>query len=232
MAEANAQPTILVVEDDPALALGLRDALDFEGYRVLHTDLGERGLELAASDPPDCMILDLMLPDINGYQVCEAIRRTGNRVPIIMLTARSEETDKIRGLDAGADDYVSKPFSVSELLARVRAILRRQQFAPRESEQFEIGDVTVDLKTQTLHRGSETAQLGSYEVDLLRLLHRRAGETISRDEILDQVWGTKSHPTNRTVDNFVVKLRKKIEVHPERPRHILTVYGSGYKLVP
>jgi len=231
MSEETEQPTILVVEDDPALALGLRDALDFEGYRVLHTELGERGLELAESDAPDCVILDLMLPDINGYQVCERIRVTGNRVPIIMLTARSEEGDKIRGLDAGADDYVSKPFSVSELLARVRAILRRQQFSPAPPDHIQIGDARVDVRTQTIERAGETVPLGTYELELLQLLYQRAGETISRDEILDQVWGTKSHPTNRTVDNFVVKLRKKIEAQPERPRHILTVYGSGYKLV-
>lgn len=231
MAEAAAQATILVIEDDPALALGLRDALDFEGYRVLHTEFGEQGLKLTASDPPDCLILDLMLPDINGYQVCERIRETGNPVPIIMLTARSEESDKIRGLDAGADDFVSKPFSISELLARVRAILRRGRIAARQPESFEIGDATIDVRAQTLQRGGTTTMLGAYEVDLLRLLYRRAGETISRDEILDEVWRAKAHPSNRTVDNFVVKLRKKIEVQPDKPRHILTVYGSGYKLV-
>lgn len=232
MAEPGARQTILVVEDDPALALGLKDALSFEGYEALHTDSGQRGLELARTRRPDCIILDLMLPDMNGYQVCEQVRQTDGSVPIIMLTARGEESDKIRGLDAGADDYVSKPFSVGELLARVRAILRRRQGESASDGPFQVGDVTIDPRARTLTRGEDTVGLGSYELELLKLLHRRAGETVSRDEILDEVWGTQANPTNRTVDNVIVKLRRKIEPQPDQPRHILTVYGTGYRLVP
>ncbi len=225
--------TILLVEDDPALALGLRDTLEFEGFRVLHTDKGEQGLILASQNHPDCIILDLMLPDLNGYQVCERVRRADEHVPIIMLTARGQEADKIRGLDAGADDYVTKPFSVGELVARIRALFRRgnRTLAPA-SARFEIGDASVDLGAHAVTRGGETTPISFYEVELLKLLHERVGQPVSRDDILDKVWGTKSTPTNRTVDNFVVKLRKKIEPQHDKPRHILTVYGFGYKLVP
>ena len=224
--------TILLVEDDPALALGLRDTLEFEGFRVLHADKGEQGLALATQNRPDCIILDLMLPDINGYQICERVRRMDAAVPIIMLTARGQEADKIRGLDAGADDYVTKPFSVGELIARIRAVFRRGGHSPQPSARFNVGDAVVDAGAHTLSRGDETIAITFYEVELLKLLHDRVGQPVSRDEILDKVWGTKSNPTNRTVDNFVVKLRKKLEPDLDKPRHILTVYGFGYKLVP
>lgn len=222
---------ILLVEDDPGLTRGLTDALQFEGYAVTHTGSGRRGIELAGQNPPDCIILDLMLPDLNGYQVCERVRAAGLGMPIIMLTARAQEADKIRGLDAGADDYVTKPFSVGELLARIRATLRRRTTAEIVL-QFEIGDATVDAQSHQLVRGGVAQELGLYEVELLKLLWARRGQPVSRDEILEKVWGTRANPTNRTVDNFVVKLRRKIEPTPDKPRHILTVYGLGYKLVP
>ncbi len=224
--------TILLVEDDPALALGLRDTLEFEGFHVIHADKGEQGLTLATQNRPDCIILDLMLPDINGYQICERVRSMDAAVPIIMLTARGQEADKIRGLDAGADDYVTKPFSVGELIARIRAVFRRGAHAPQPSARFNVGDAVVDTAAHTLVRAGETIAITFYEVELLKLLHDRVGQPVSRDEILDKVWGTKSNPTNRTVDNFVVKLRKKLEPDLDKPRHILTVYGFGYKLVP
>jgi DNA-binding response OmpR family regulator len=224
--------TILLVEDDPALALGLRDTLEFEGFRVIHADKGEQGLTLATQNRPDCIILDLMLPDINGYQICERVRRMDAAVPIIMLTARGQEADKIRGLDAGADDYVTKPFSVGELIARIRALFRRGAHSTQPSARFNVGEAVVDTGAHTLARGTETIAITFYEVELLKLLHDRVGQPVSRDEILDKVWGTKSNPTNRTVDNFVVKLRKKLEPNLDKPRHILTVYGFGYKLVP
>jgi DNA-binding response OmpR family regulator len=224
--------TILLVEDDPALALGLRDTLEFEGFRVLHADRGTEGLSLAGHAKPDCIILDLMLPDMNGYQICEQIRHTDSLTPIIMLTARGQEADKIRGLDAGADDYVTKPFSVGELVARIRALFRRGARGQSPGARFMIGDNVIDSAAHTLSRGHETTPITFYEVELLKLLHDRVGQPVSRDEILDKVWGTKSNPSNRTVDNFVVKLRKKLEPSPDRPKHILTVYGFGYKLVP
>ena len=226
--------TLLLVEDDPSLALGLRDTLTFEGFRVVHEATGGGGVSAAQRERPDCIILDLMLPDINGYQVCEAIRSQDALVPIIMLTARGLEADKIRGLNAGADDYVTKPFSIGELVARIRAAVRRgtRSGGPSPSSSFAIGGVTIDAAAHTLVREGETTVISFYEAELLKLLHRRAGEPVSRDEILEKVWGTKAHqPNNRTVDNFVVKLRKKIEPNHEKPRHILTVYGYGYKLV-
>lgn len=224
-------PRILLVEDDPSLALGLCDTLEFEGFEVKHARTGQEGISSARSEHPDCIILDLMLPDTNGYKVCEQIRESDAVVPIIMLTARSQEADKIRGLDAGADDYVTKPFSVGELVARIRAIFRRAQRTSRIDTPFTIGDATIDPASQILKRGRSEEQLSFYEVELLKYLHERAGQPVTRDELLDKVWGIEATNSNRTVDNFIVKLRKKIEPRPDEPRHILTVYGVGYKLV-
>jgi DNA-binding response OmpR family regulator len=224
--------TILLVEDDPALALGLCDALEFEGFRVVHCARGSDAMSNASKHRPDCIILDLMLPDLNGYQVCEQLRRTDPHTPIVMLTARSQEADKIRGLDAGADDYVTKPFSVGELVARIRAIFRRAARATTVEQPFAIGDARIDPVAHTLSKGEHAEVLSFYEVELLKLLHERAGQPVSRDDILRRIWGIDPNPTNRTVDNFVVKLRRKIEAEPSQPRHILTVYGLGYKLVP
>jgi DNA-binding response OmpR family regulator len=226
-----ADQRILLVEDDPSLALGLVDALEFEGFSVTHARTGHEGIQLAREHRPDCIILDLMLPDTNGYRVCEQVRAHDALVPILMLTARSQEADKIRGLDAGADDYVTKPFSVGELVARIRAIFRRASRAQLVEAPIRIGEATIDPAAQTLTRGRDSLSLSFYEVQLLKYLHERAGQVVSRDEILDKVWGVEAAPTNRTVDNFVVKLRKKIEPNPEKPVHILTVYGLGYKLV-
>jgi DNA-binding response OmpR family regulator len=226
----DAKKTILVVEDEPQLALGLKDALEFEGFRVLTCGTGREGVQQAKSERPHAVLLDLMLPDINGYQVCEEIRRSDAFVPILMLTAKSQEADKIRGLDAGADDYVTKPFSVGELVARIRAIFRRTQRAT-EVQTFAVGDVSVNLSAHTLQRGSKVESLSFYEVELLRLLNERVGQPVSRDEILNKIWGLEATPTNRTIDNFIVKLRRKVERSPDKPEHILTVYGFGYKLV-
>jgi len=225
----DAKKTILVVEDEPQLALGLKDALEFEGFRVLTCGTGREGVTLAKTERPHAVLLDLMLPDINGYQVCQEIRRSDGFVPILMLTAKSQEADKIRGLDAGADDYVTKPFSVGELVARLRAIFRRTQ--PRsETQTLTIGDAVVNLSAHTLQRDNTVESLSFYEVELLRLLHERVGQPVSRDEILNKIWGLEATPTNRTIDNFIVKLRRKIERSPDKPEHILTVYGFGYKL--
>ena len=232
MSTTQPEKTILLVEDDPALALGLCDALEFEGFRVVHAARGQDAIDHAERHKPDCIILDLMLPDLNGYQVCEQIRRSDPRTPILMLTARSQEADKIRGLDAGADDYVTKPFSVGELIARIRAIFRRSATVMPTSQPFTVGEATIDPTAHTLARGEAIEQLSFYEVELLKLLFERAGQPVSRDEIMRRVWGMEQNATNRTIDNFVVKLRKKVEREPSQPRHILTVYGLGYKLVP
>jgi DNA-binding response OmpR family regulator len=172
-----------------------------------------------------------MLPDVNGYAVCEELRRVSPFIPIIMLTARSQETDKIRGLDAGADDYITKPFSVNELIARMRAIFRRASRPSAAPEVVQIGDAEVNFSMHSLRTAGKEHALSFYEVELLRLLSERAGQPVSRDEILQKIWGLDAAPTNRTVDNFIVKLRKKVEKHPDKPTHILTVYGYGYKLV-
>ncbi len=223
--------TILIIEDEPHIVMGLKDSLEFEGFSVVTAAKGKDGIALARSENPDAVVLDLMLPDVNGYSVCEEIRRWNSFVPIIMLTARSQETDKIRGLDAGADDYVTKPFSVNELIARMRAIFRRAQRGSGAPEAYDIGDAKVNFGAHTVAVRGEEHQLSFYEVELLRLLVERAGQPVSRDEILSKIWGLESLPTNRTVDNFIVKLRKKIEKSPDKPAHILTVYGFGYKLV-
>ena len=223
--------TILVIEDEPHIALGLKDALEFEGFRVVAAESGEQGLSLAKKDRPDAVLLDLMLPDLNGYQVCEELRRIDAFVPVIMLTARSQEADKIRGLDAGADDYVTKPFSVGELVARIRALFRRVN-RPSEIFAFVLGDAEVSISNHLVKRkNGDQESLSFYEVELLRLLYERLNQPVSRSEILTKIWGVKATPTNRTIDNFIVKLRRKIEAKPDKPKHILTVYGYGYKLV-
>ncbi len=228
-----ARKKILIIEDEPHIVLGLTDALEFEGFAVVSTSKGKDGVQIARQDKPDAILLDLMLPDTNGFKVCEELRRTDAFVPIIMLTARGQEVDKIRGLDAGADDYVTKPFSVGELIARMRAIFRRTA-RPSETttDIFSIGQAKVNLSTHTITRGTRAEQLSFYEVELLRLLHERIGQPVSREEILQKIWGVEAGPSNRTVDNFIVKLRKKIEKSPDKPEHILTVYGFGYKLAP
>jgi DNA-binding response OmpR family regulator len=225
--------TILLIEDEPDIVMGLSDALEFEGFRALCARTGGEGIDLCKSERPDCVLLDLMLPDINGYAVCEAIRALDPRVPLIMLTAKTQETDKIRGLEVGADDYVTKPFSIGELLARIRAIFRRiARSGAALNEEFAVGAVRVNPARQLVIRGRKELLITFYEMELLKLLYERRGEPVSRDEILDKIWGVEAFPTNRTVDNFVAKLRKKIEEDPSAPRHILTVYGTGYKLVP
>jgi DNA-binding response OmpR family regulator len=225
--------TILIIEDEPQIVLGLTDALEFEGFAVLSAGTGKEGVGLARQHKPHAVLLDLMLPDTNGFRVCEELRLSAPFVPIIMLTARSQEADKIRGLDAGADDYVTKPFSVGELIARIRAIFRRADRPVEEpTETFKIGRAVVNLTAHTVGVGKKAHQLSFYEVGLLRLLHDRPGQPVSRAEILEKVWGLEAGPSNRTVDNFIVKLRRKIEIKPDKPEHILTVYGFGYKLVP
>jgi DNA-binding response OmpR family regulator len=232
VAGPSARRRVLVIEDEPDLVRGLRDALEFEGYEVVSSGLGREGVRLLRERGPDLVLLDLMLPDANGFAVCEEIRATHPLVPVIMLTARSQETDKIRGLDAGADDYVTKPFSVGELVARIKAIFRRLHRSATPNEEIKIGAATVDPRKHELARKGKTYTLSFYEVELLRLLWERAGQPVTREEILEKIWGVSGHATTRSVDNFVVKLRKKIEENAAKPRHIVTIYGTGYKLVP
>jgi len=222
---------ILVIEDEPDIARGLRDALEFEQFEVTTAGLGREGIKCLRERGADLVILDLMLPDINGFTVCEEMRQSHPVVPIIMLTARSQETDKIRGLESGADDYVTKPFSVGELVARINAIFRRLHRSSGNDDSIHIGSTTVYPRRHELVRNRRTVPLSFYEVEILRLLHERAGEPVAREEILEKIWGVSGHSQTRAVDNFVVKLRKKIEEDASRPRHIVTIYGIGYKLV-
>ncbi len=226
----SATKTILIIEDEPSMVLGLSDALGFEGYRVVSASTGREGIALADREKPDLVVLDLMLPDTNGFEVCSTLRRAFRTVPILILSARSQESDKIRGLDAGADDYVTKPFSIGELVARVRAVFRRVGRATDEVATLKIGAAVVNLAGHSVtHKGREEP-LTFYEVELLKLLLDRSGQAVSRDEILDKVWGVAAI-NSRAVDNFIVKLRKKVEPEPDKPKHIVTVYGVGYKLV-
>jgi len=223
---------ILVVEDEPEMARGLKDILEFEGYQVATAASGREGLQAVTREAPDCIILDVMLPDVSGCQVCEQIRRQKINTPIIMLTAKAQDYDKIRGLEVGADDYLTKPFSVGELLARVMALLRRSIRYTRDVDVVRVGSSRVDVKHFTVQRGKKEHPLSHYEVELFKLLYANVNQPVTRDEILNRVWGTENYPTNRTVDNFIVKLRKKIEEDYRSPKHILTIYGVGYKLSP
>ncbi len=223
---------ILVIEDEPDIVRGIRDALEFEGFETQSAGTGAEGLSAAIDWAPDCVLLDLMLPDDNGYRVCETLRSRDPVVPIIILTAKAQEADKVRGLEVGADDYVTKPFSVAELIARINAIFRRQARLANHEEVFEIGAWTINARKHTMSKGRTTKRLTFYELEVLKLLRERAAEAVSREELLEKIWGVNASPTNRTVDNFIVKLRRKLEEDQKNPQHILTVYGMGYKLVP
>jgi DNA-binding response OmpR family regulator len=223
---------ILVVEDDPAILRGLADNLKFESYEVLTASNGEAGLSAVRESKPDLVILDLMLPKLSGYEVCRKLRAEGNRTPILMLTARGEEADRVLGLDLGADDYVSKPFSIRELLARVRALLRRAEAAAATlPDELAFDDIAVNFRTWEARRGGQPLEMTRKEFGLLRYLAARDGEVVTRDELLNEVWGYENYPSTRTVDNHVAALRAKIEADPAAPVHLRTVHGVGYKFV-
>ncbi len=222
---------ILVIEDEPQMLLGLRDNLELEGYEVETAADGEDGLAKAAVFAPDLVILDVMLPRKNGFDVCRELRARANATPIVMLTARSAETDKVLGLELGADDYVTKPFSITELLARVRAVLRRAGTQKPATDVVKIGDIEVDFRVHQARRGKTRIEFTAREFELLRYFVQHTGQVVTREQILNEVWGYEEFPTTRTIDNFVAKLRQKIEKAPHAPEHILTIHGSGYKFV-
>jgi DNA-binding response OmpR family regulator len=224
---------ILIVEDDLAILRGLKDNLEFESYEVLAAEDGERGYGLLKEKKPDLVILDLMLPKMSGYELCRKARGEGIATPILMLTARGEEKDRVAGLDLGADDYVTKPFSVPELLARVRALIRRVELI-RTGDlpgELKFDQVSIDFKRFEARKAGKMIEMSRKEFGLLRLLAARAGEVVRRDELLDEVWGYDQYPTTRTVDNHIALLRAKLEEDPANPRRLLTVYGVGYRLV-
>ncbi len=222
---------ILVVEDDPAILQGLADSLVDEGYEVVTARDGESGYRLLSDRMPDLVILDLMLPKMSGHELCRQARRREMTMPIMMLTARSTESDRVLGLDLGADDYLTKPFSVPELLARTRALLRRAKPAQVVPDEVRLGTVTIDFRRYEARKGGRALHLTPKEYDALRFLAARPGEVATRDELLREVWGYRRYVPTRTVDNHVLSLRGKIEDNPSKPVHLLTVRGKGYKLV-
>ena len=221
---------VLVIEDDPAILRGLTDNLRFDSHDVLAASDGETGYRLAREQRPDLIVLDLMLPRMSGYEVCRRLRCDGVQTPIVMLTARGDETDRILGLDLGADDYVSKPFSVRELLARIRAVLRRAQTVPALPDTLQFADVVVDFRRYEASKGGCPLDLTRKEFGVLRLLAARAGDVVTRDDLLNEVWGYDASPTTRTVDTHVASLRSKIGDDASNPR-LQTVHGVGYKWV-
>ena len=222
--------TVLIIEDDAALARGLKDNFAFQGYHVLQAGDGERGLVLANDAHPDLIVLDLMLPRMNGYELCRRLRRERVETPILVLTAKTEESDVVLGLELGADDYVKKPFSVRELLARAEALLRRRRQG--EPARWNFGAYTLDVTARSLTQAGQAVEVSPKEFALLHFLLQRAGQALSREEILNRVWGHDRSVTPRSIDRFVATLRRKIEKDPHHPEFILTAREFGYKFEP
>jgi DNA-binding response OmpR family regulator len=229
--EAHRRAKILVVEDEPAMVAGLRDNFEFEGYEVITARDGIEGLERALDESPDLVVLDVMMPRMSGLEVCKQLRAKRASLPIIMLTARGQEVDKVVGLELGADDYVTKPFSIRELLARVKSVLRRTAVLPKDKDQHSFADVEVDLRRCRVLRSGKALDISAKEFDLLKYFICHSGETLSRDRLLEDVWGYENYPTTRTVDTHLVRLRQKLEPDPEQPQYFLTVHGTGYRFV-
>jgi DNA-binding response OmpR family regulator len=227
--------TILIVEDDPNILLGLETILTGEGFAVAVCNRGDKAVETAMKRQPSLIVLDVMLPGANGFEICKQIRARKVTMPILMLTAKGQELDKVIGLDSGADDYVTKPFGVRELVARIHALLRRSQksadHSATENGAFRIGANEIEPKTLTLRRGRASEDLTARELKILQLMHAHPGEVFSRDRLLSEVWGYNYFGTTRTLDQCVVQIRKKLGDSGEHPKHLLTVHGVGYKLV-
>jgi two-component system alkaline phosphatase synthesis response regulator PhoP len=221
---------ILIIEDEPNMVAGLRDNFEFEGYEVAAAYNGVEGLERALSEAPDLVLLDVMMPKMSGLDVCKQLKSKRPSLPIIMLTARGQEVDKVVGLELGADDYVTKPFSIRELLARIKAVLRRVPHG-KNGDQVGFSDVVVDLKACRVTRQGAVVEVSAREFELLKYFLQHSGETLSRDRLLSNVWGYDKFPTTRTVDAHIVRLRQKLEPNPEQPQFFLTVHGTGYKFV-
>jgi DNA-binding response OmpR family regulator len=225
--------TILVIEDDPSITMGLELNLRAEGYRVILAHDGEEGLAKARKEEIDLLILDVMLPRLNGFEVLRMLRGEGNEIPVLMLSARGAEMDKVMGLELGAEDYVTKPFGLAELLARVRAILRREGKARGTRGQvFRTGELEINADTRQVLRDGKPVELTATEFDVLLCLVEAKGRVLSREQIQAHVWGPDHHGTTRTVDNFLLQLRSKLEVDSGEPRHLVTVRGVGYRFVP
>lgn len=226
-------PKILIVEDEPSMRMGLNDNLEFEGYEVDSAEDGAAGLEKIRNNKYDLIILDVMMPKMSGFDVCKSARKEGITTPVILLTAKGEEIDKVLGLELGADDYITKPFSLRELLARIKAILRRSVNVSQEAESalVKIGRLELDFEGYKAFSEETPVQMSHKEFEILRFLYQNKNGIVSRDALLNEVWGYDASPTTRTVDNFILKLRQKIEKDSNHPEIILTVHGVGYKLI-
>ena len=222
---------ILVVEDDPAISTGLKASLETEGYKILVVNDGEEGLNAAMNENPTLILLDIMLPSMSGLEICMKLRNKGVVTPIIMLTARTEEADKLLGFELGADDYVTKPFSMKELLARIKAILKRRVAIEDSFDFYEFDDVKVNFKNMETTKGDKHVKMSLKEYELLKFFIRHIDEVVTRNTLLDEVWGYDVFPTTRIVDNYIMMLRKKIETNPAIPKHIQTIHSAGYKFV-
>ena len=222
---------VLIIEDEPDMVLGLRDNFEYEGYDVLVARDGKEGLTRALADNPDVILLDIMLPKMSGLDVCRQLRSNGVDTPVIMLTARGQEIDKVIGLEMGADDYVTKPFSIKELLARVRAQLRRSTRQVVDIETYAFGEIELNFKKYEAKKDGSEIELSPREFELLKYFIQHRGETITRDQLLDDVWGYDNYPFTRTVDNHIAKLRQKIEQVAAEPKYIITVHRVGYRFL-
>jgi DNA-binding response OmpR family regulator len=228
---AEMKTRILIVEDEPAMVAGLRDNFEYEGYDVISAQDGVEGLERALVEHPDLVVLDVMMPRMSGLDVCKHLKSKLPTLPIIMLTARGQEIDKVVGLELGADDYVTKPFSIRELMARVKAVLRRVSPPAVAPDIYRFGDVEVNVRRNEVFRAGQPVELSGKEFALLAYFVAHPAEILSRDRLLDAVWGYDNYPNTRTVDTHILHLRQKLEPNPEEPRLFLTVHGSGYKFV-
>jgi len=223
--------SILIVEDDPAILMGLETALTEENYEIISIDNGEKGYNYALKKNPDLIILDIMLPNMNGLDICRELRRKNIQTPVMMLTSKKEEIDKVLGFETGADDYVTKPFSIMELKMRVKALLRRSDPPRKELDVFEFSDITIDFKKHEVFKDNKPLSISAKELQIMKYLIEREGEVVSRDKMLDDVWGYDNFPTTRTVDNYILSIRKKIEDDSAEPKHLITIHTVGYKFV-
>lgn len=223
--------TILIIEDDAAIAKGLEEAFKAEHFAVLTAGTGEKGFRMATQNSVDIITLDLKLPDRNGEDVCRDLRQKGITTPILVLSSKKEEMDKVLLLETGADDYVTKPFGIRELMARVKTLLRRRSDVVNDVEEYAFGDVEIDFRKQEATKRKKPVKLSTKEFDILRFLVTHEGIVVTRDMLLNEVWGYETFPTTRTVDNYILSLRKKLEANPSTPKHILTVHTSGYKFL-
>jgi DNA-binding response OmpR family regulator len=221
--------TILIIEDDISILRGLKDNLEYEGYAVINETNGEKGLQLALEKKTDLILLDIMLPGLNGYEICRKLKNEKPELPVIMITARGSEMDKVSGLDIGADDYITKPFSIPELMARIRAVLRRTATGPDIKDEYCFGNIRLDFKKLRAFRNELEIKLSGKEFAIMEYFIRHEGEAVHRHDLLNEVWGYEAIPTTRTIDNFILDLRKKLEENPSKPRYIESVRDIGYR---